>query len=70
MYCCFWFLIAFAIDDIHEKIKDIHSKIFIQFQNPHGLRIVRIPSNISKIANQNINQDDQSLFIFLIYFKI
>ena len=63
IYWVCWFLIALAIADIPESNKDIHSKIFIHFQNPEGWRIVKIPHIISNTANQSITQSGHHFFI-------
>ncbi len=45
------------MDEIPEKIKDIHSKMFTIHQNFHGLNAVKNQKDISKIANHNNNQE-------------
>ena len=51
------FFIAFIIADIPENINDIHNKIFIIHQNFQGLKTVKNPNNINKIAIHNNNRD-------------
>lgn len=63
IYWAFWLLMALIIADNPEKIKDIHSRIFIHFQNPEGWRIVKIPHIISNTANQSITQSGHHFFI-------
>lgn len=54
---------ALIIADSPEKTKDIHSRIFIHFQNHEGLIIVRIPHKINNTANQSITQSGHHFFI-------
>lgn len=54
------FFTAFIIAEIPEKIRAIHSKIFIHSQNHAGLKTVRNPHKINNIANHNNNQEDRS----------
>ena len=56
-YCVCLFFIALMMDEIPEKIKDIHSKMFTIHQNFHGLNAVKNQKDISKIANHNNNQE-------------
>jgi hypothetical protein len=57
------FFIAFVMDDTPEKIRAIHSRIFMIHQNFQGLNAVKNQNIINKTANHNRNQDGHP-FIF------
>lgn len=63
------FFIALMIDEIPEKIRDIHNKIFTIHQNFQGLKVVKNQKAINKMANHNNNPEGHP-FIFLNFIQI
>lgn len=53
------FFIEFIIAEIPENINAIHNKMFIQLQNPHGLKTVRNPQIIKTTATHSNSQEDR-----------
>jgi hypothetical protein len=63
-YGVFVFFIAFVMDDIPEKIKAIHNRIFMIHQNFQGLNAVKNQNIINKTANHNKNQEGRPFILF------
>ncbi len=58
------FLIAVMIEEIPEKIRAIHSRIFTIHQNFQGLKAVKNQKTINKIANHNNNPECHPFILF------